>query len=503
MALKSLLGNTLPIAVGASLGALSTKVNEGADRLLTTGGGWGAFTKLTATGQNRDVSAASYVAGERALEAQGLSSQQARQELIQSGDGKVTNLDPLQAELEQLRTKEQEVTAAQLKEIIAGDGESDLVGHKVKLVEKGVDQVIFDIMPEVVESRTVEYEPVAPPQHPSAFQKYKGTSSTQWTINATLTCRNIDEATANLRILNVLRGWTVPFFGDKVRASYPDKLGAPPPVLEFSGWRNQMVGPVQVVITSLNWNFPQDVDYIAARGFQSSADPKNRGRLTYSGELVPFPTVIKLAIQLVESFSTDQINGFDLAQFRAGRFDKAFAQTLSAAVETGRSARGLQIGGAVVDEEAQTVPGNQLSVGSRPASSPTSIFGAGPVTEALELIPSFGSISTALPPLVELTTNFDSDIPAAPPVAPPAPVIDVTLPLRQQLNQQLTVLGSEINRLQALHDATVAQAIDAARAGVDATELEAAAASMRQQLLELRSSAATIQQQYDQLITGG
>ena len=47
----------------------------------------------------------------------------------------------------------------------------------VKLVEEGVVQVVFRVMPEIVESRTVQYDAIAPAQ-PGAFQKFKGTDST-------------------------------------------------------------------------------------------------------------------------------------------------------------------------------------------------------------------------------------------------------------------------------------------------------------------------------------
>jgi uncharacterized membrane protein YgcG len=186
-------------------------------------------------------------------------------------------------------------------------------------------------MPEVFESRTIEYEAVAPPQAPTAFQKYKGTSSVQWTVNATLTCRTTPEATENLNIMNRLRGWSMPYFGVNTAAKYPGLVGAPPPVLMLSGFRHQMIGPVPVVMTSLNWTFPQDVDYIPARSVEGVDN-------------IPFPTVMKVTIQLVESFSTDQFNGFDLAEFFTGRMDRAWLPMRTGALAGG--AAGTTPGGA-------------------------------------------------------------------------------------------------------------------------------------------------------------
>lgn len=187
----------------------------------------------------------------------------------------------------------------------------------MKLLQKDSGQivaaVIFDVMPEVFESRSAEYEAVQPPQAPGAFQKYKGTSSTQWTVNATFICRTTEEATRNLIYLNQLRSWVMPYFGVRTRQQNQNKTGAPPPVLEFSGWRKGMVGPVPVVITSLQWTFPRDVDYIPAR------------ELTDSGNInIPFPTVLTVSISLIESFSAEQLNGFNRNRFELGDFENAY-----------------------------------------------------------------------------------------------------------------------------------------------------------------------------------
>lgn len=186
--------------------------------------------------------------------------------------------------------------------------------HLVTLEDKEGALVEFLVMPEITENRSAEYEPVAPPQFPGAFQKYKGTSSVQWLINATFISRTTPEATKNLINLNILRGWTMPYFGDKIKNSFnfSQKLGAPPPVLIFKGFRSAIVGPVPVVITSLTWNWPRDVDYIPATAPDGSAFN------------VPFPTVMTLTINVVESFSTEQFNNFDLEAYRVGNFEAAF-----------------------------------------------------------------------------------------------------------------------------------------------------------------------------------
>jgi len=219
-----------------------------------------------------------------------------------------------------------------------GQTNADDTSHLVTLTDAEGYILTFYVMPEIVEQRQVQYEPVAPPQFPGAFQKYKGTDSVQWTVNATLVCRTTEEATRNLEYLNRLRGWTMPFFGENTKndARFKNKTGAPPPVLKFKGFRESIVGEVPVVITSLNWNWPKDVDWIPA---QKLTDNRNSGGMdgsltggeaTMKGDAtIPFPTIIQVAIQLVESFSTEQFNNFNLAEYRVGHMLAAFVGTPS------------------------------------------------------------------------------------------------------------------------------------------------------------------------------
>jgi hypothetical protein len=209
-------------------------------------------------------------------------------------------------------------------EASVADGESIAIQNSVNFVhEPLMERVVeFDAMPEVQEIHSAEYEALAAPQMPLEFQKYKGTKSIQWQINGTFTCRTRNEAARNYIYLNNLRGWTKPYFGEEQRKQFGGdngnrgKLGAPPPVLKFSGWRG-LVGPVPVVVTSLNWNWPKDCDWIPTGMF----DP--------DGKEIPFPTVMNINIALVESFSPEQVNAFDLVAFRNGDMIGAWRQSES------------------------------------------------------------------------------------------------------------------------------------------------------------------------------
>lgn len=193
--------------------------------------------------------------------------------------------------------------------------------HKVRLVSQ-VDggAIYFDNMPEIQETRLAEYEALQPPQLPGEFQKYKGTKSVQWTITAVLTAATVNEATLNRYYVNSLRTWTYPYFGDAQQAL--GRLGAPPPVILFSGWRG-LVGEVPTVITNLNWTWPKDVDWLPTQDI----DPQ-------SGMPIPFPAVVTITITLVESFSPSQINNINLASYRAGDMVGAYVGSFQA-IDTG------------------------------------------------------------------------------------------------------------------------------------------------------------------------
>ncbi len=288
-------------AVGFVLSGAEAKVAEAAHGMLGTLGGIGPFKKLGANSKTfAQTSSKALLAGAGASE-----------------------VDRESARLLQQSTQVT-ISAGQVRAQV-GDGASSESQHRVSLTEAYGLTVTFDVMPVIVEAHTVEYEQVAPAQFLGAFQKYKGTSPTQWTLNAVLISRTSQEADANLSSLNTLRGWTEPFYGRRL-GKFSSSLGAPPPVLALFGMRD-LIGEVPVVITSLNWSWPKDVDYV----------PTTR-RSESDGKLVPFPSVMEVAIQLVESYSIDQLNQFSLDDYRSGRIFMAFNDDSAGTTDTSDAA---------------------------------------------------------------------------------------------------------------------------------------------------------------------
>lgn len=203
--------------------------------------------------------------------------------------------------------------------------------YKVKLARKsnGITKyrVVFDVSPDVTESRTVVYKPLDPIHAPGQIYVYTNTSSRQFSLsNVKLVSRSPQEAEINLRKLQQLRSWCMPRFGSNSTtlndSEYENRqngdidvgeelLGLPPPVLFLTaysrsgnaGLRLENINSVPVVITSLTIPYSGEVDYID----------------TPAG--VPVPRIMVLEISLQETHSAQEYEQFNLRQYRNGTLE--------------------------------------------------------------------------------------------------------------------------------------------------------------------------------------
>jgi hypothetical protein len=211
-------------------------------------------------------------------------------------------------------------------------------GYKVRLFAVRrfpTEHVIFEVSPVLSEARNVEYAAVTPVHMPGSIQIYKRTNARTFSLTAKFISRNRAQATQNMKYLQLLRGWTMPYFG--LRSATDDvtrsdgtivgtetridpnsgMLGAPPDVLYLYAYSNSerasidRSDPVQgyinikklpVVITSLSFDYPDDVDYIPVIG---------------TGE--PFPTKMDVRMELAETHSPKQYENFSLSMFKRGQ----------------------------------------------------------------------------------------------------------------------------------------------------------------------------------------
>ncbi|MFY0655419.1 MAG: hypothetical protein JXR12_01445 [Neptunomonas phycophila] len=189
------------------------------------------------------------------------------------------------------------------------------------------DVIAFRVSPESInESRQAIYKQLEPLHMPGAVQVFTHTTPRNWAVSGVkLFSRNGVEAEDNLQTVNMLRSWLAPYFGESKTAGRDnyqgEMLGAPPPVLLFSAYSdgklqssqqgNSSVGGevggmgilrnIPVVIQSLNIPFNNDIDYIQTKDSNQ-----------------PFPAILPLDFQLVETHSPADFSGFDIVKYKQG-----------------------------------------------------------------------------------------------------------------------------------------------------------------------------------------
>jgi len=223
------------------------------------------------------------------------------------------------------------------------------------------DLVVFDVTPEIQESRSVDYKATNLIHTPGAIMTYGFTNSREFSIgNARLVSRTPDEALNNMKKLQILRSWAMPYFGSQSSTSTSftlsngtseEKLGAPPEILflyayakeldqnrgnTYSHTRLTNIQHVPVVLTQLTIQYPSDVDYIPTSDTSFAIDPilpndttlpnntafntKNAGiSMDFSGgNSEPFPTIMSVNMTLVETHSPIEYSKFSLKSYKAG-----------------------------------------------------------------------------------------------------------------------------------------------------------------------------------------
>lgn len=167
-------------------------------------------------------------------------------------------------------------------------------------VGSGPNQIVFTVMPRIDENGTADYEAVMPVQHPGGILKYKSSSARTWQVSGRLISRTSEEATLNLKLINMIRAWRMPFHGEGTASSVADKLGAPPVILTLSAYGPTMIGPSKCVLKSYNWTFDNNLDYVD----------------TFNGN--PFPVILDISLSLEEAWSPSEYSGFDIIKYKNG-----------------------------------------------------------------------------------------------------------------------------------------------------------------------------------------
>lgn len=176
------------------------------------------------------------------------------------------------------------------------------------------DTVSFNVSPTITETRHANYTGSDILHHPGSFQVYRSSGARTWSILAMMISRTAEEAQTNLDMINIIRSWVMPYYGagteqDEKANAAGSRFGAPPDVLTLKAYGSTMVGPVPTVCTSYNWTWPNEVTYIKATNGN------------------PFPVILNVTIDLIESYSPREYSNFTLSSYKEGDLDGAFPIT--------------------------------------------------------------------------------------------------------------------------------------------------------------------------------
>lgn len=192
---------------------------------------------------------------------------------------------------------------------------------KVKLIGNisGLS-VVFDAMPQISVHNTAKYSAIEPSHLIGSYYVYDNSPSATYSLSdVKLVSRNPKEAGENLKRILTLKSWTKSYFGktDNLGSASDDLsqwLGSPPEVLTFSAYSTGdsrgHIYNIPVVLTSLDINYPNDVDYIYTG---NDTGDKING--------TPFPSILTISLSLNEQHSAKDYESFNLHKYRNGILD--------------------------------------------------------------------------------------------------------------------------------------------------------------------------------------
>lgn len=150
--------------------------------------------------------------------------------------------------------------------------------HKVKLTGPG-GKIVFEASSLLGESRSASYDGFSIVHLPTSLLAYRNTSGRKFDLQGKFVSRTKDEASENSKYLDLIRKWILPDFGG---------TGATPPILKLSGYKNNNIKDLQVILHSYSWQFPEEVDFIWAGSS-------------------PMPVIGTIQVALEEVYSAEQI----------------------------------------------------------------------------------------------------------------------------------------------------------------------------------------------------
>lgn len=136
---------------------------------------------------------------------------------------------------------------------------------------RNTDGVVFPYTPRIDMSYIASYNPQELTHNNYMGYFYKGSRVGEILMTADFTAQDTVEADYLLATIHFFRSCTKMFYGQD------DDRGTPPPLVFLSGLGEYQFNEHPCVISQFNYNLPPDVDYIRARGRQSTSAGVTQG----------------------------------------------------------------------------------------------------------------------------------------------------------------------------------------------------------------------------------
>jgi hypothetical protein len=199
-------------------------------------------------------------------------------------------------------------------------GKNDLLGPLLD-----TNGLVFPTNPTVLVSQEANYNSLHPVHTNYPFWAYQNSQVGQITVTANFPVQNSLEARYWVACIHYLRSITKMNYGTGPGA------GEPPPVVKFNGYGDYVFKNVPVVVTSFQFDMPQDVDYISC-GFKEDAasnipihdmDGIGASGKPESGPSAWAPVTSLLTVSIVPQYSRRDVSNFDFRKFVKGEYGKS------------------------------------------------------------------------------------------------------------------------------------------------------------------------------------
>lgn len=178
------------------------------------------------------------------------------------------------------------------------------------------NSMVFPTTPTILLGHTANYNSLNPIHTNYAQPVYQHSNIEEITINAEFPVENESDGRYWIAAVHFLRSATKMFYGNS------SNIGAPPPLLHLSGYGDFVFNRLPVVIKMFTIDLSDNVDYIQVpiSSDISLAETPELARIAVPGGYSYVPTLSRINVQLMTTYSRDKMRRFSLDTYVQGGY---------------------------------------------------------------------------------------------------------------------------------------------------------------------------------------